>query len=139
MNKLEARFDCVTRTIITDVVVRRTAKPGSFVRGAPIVDIPTRALWDTGAYMSVISASLAQHLGLAVINTDKLTGIGGTILSNRYDISVTLPNKVIFPLVYVAEWGGHRFYDMLIGMDIISQGNFSIANDTGKTVFTFKA
>jgi hypothetical protein len=139
MNKLEARFDRITRTIITDIEVRRTAKPGSFVSGAPVVDIPTRALWDTGAYMSVISASLAQQLGLAVINTDKLTGIGGTILSNRYDISVTLPNKVIFPLVYVAEWGGNRFYDMLIGMDIISQGEFFLSSVSGKTVFTFKA
>jgi hypothetical protein len=47
--------------------------------------------------MSVISASLAQRLKLIAVDTDKLTGIGGTILSNRYDISVTLPNKVVFP------------------------------------------
>jgi hypothetical protein len=138
MNKHEAHFDRVTRTILTEVAVRRATESGIVYDTAP-VDIPIRALWDTGAYMSVISASIAKQLGLTCVDQRAITSIGGTILSNRYYLSLMLPNKVIFPELYVAEWGGHRFYDMLIGMDIISQGNFSIANDAEKTVFTFKA
>lgn len=81
---------------------------------------------------------MVKKLGLTAIDLWRIIGIGGTVVSNRYDISVTLPNKVTFPIVRVAEWDGNRRYDMLIGMDIISRGNFSIINDTGKTVFSFK-
>jgi hypothetical protein len=130
-------FDQITHAVITDVLVRR-ATLGGVVYDTPPVDIPVRALWDTGAGMSVISADLAGKLALASSGGAMLTGIGGSIRSVLYDISVTLPSKVIFPVV-CAEWGGHRLYDMLIGMDIISQGKFLIDNDTGKTVFTFKA
>jgi hypothetical protein len=45
VNKLEVRFDRITRTIITDIFVRRTTKPGSFVSGAPVVDIPNNVIF----------------------------------------------------------------------------------------------
>jgi hypothetical protein len=138
MNKLEAHFDCVTRMIITEVTVRRATVSGGVYDTAP-VDIPIRALWDTGAYMSVISATLAGKLAISSPDTSLLFGIGGVVRSKLYDISVTLPNKVIFPIIRAAEWGGHQLYDMLIGMDIISQGEFFLSSVSGKTVFTFKA
>jgi hypothetical protein len=115
MNKFEVRFDRVTRTIITDILVRRTTKPSSFRIDAPVVDIPIRALWDTGAYMSVISARLAFQLGLTSVDQRAISGIGGTILSKRYYLSIILPNKLIFPSIRAAEWNGHQFYDMLSG------------------------
>jgi hypothetical protein len=86
--------------------------------------------------MPVISAGAAQKLGLVSVDVRGVTGIVGTVLTNRYNIALTLPNN---PKIRVAEWDGGRNYDMLIGMDIISQGNFYLQNSGGKTVFTFRA
>jgi hypothetical protein len=48
-----------------------------------------------------------------------------------------LPNKVGFPAVRVAE-GVLAGGDMLIGMDLIGVGDFSVSNFQGKTTFTYR-
>ncbi|MDR0561590.1 MAG: retropepsin-like domain-containing protein [Spirochaetaceae bacterium] len=133
---LKAEFGCVVCAVITEVMVRRATVSGVVYDTAP-ADIPVRALWDTGAGMSVISAKIVEKLALSSAGNGTLVGIGGAMPTELYDISVTLPNKVIFPLIRAAEWEGHRNYDMLIGMDVISRGRFVIDNCAGKTVFTF--
>jgi predicted aspartyl protease len=133
---LKAEFGRVVRAVITEVTVRRATVSGAVYETAP-ADIPVRALWDTGAGMSVISTKIVEKLALSSAGNGTLTGIGGTLSTELYDISVTLPNKVIFPVICAAEWEGHRNYDMLIGMDIISRGRFVIDSGAGKTVFTF--
>jgi predicted aspartyl protease len=133
---LKVEFGRVVRAVITDVTVRRATVSGAVYETAP-ADIPVRALWDTGAGMSVISTKIAEHLGRSCAGMRTLIGIGGVLRTKLYDISVTLPNKVIFPIIRAAEWEGHRNYDMLIGMDIISRGRFVIDSGAGNTVFTF--
>jgi hypothetical protein len=133
----KVRFGEITRRIITDAAVRQAMKTeNTYKVFGPSLTL--RALWDTGASSSVISAGVAKRLGFISVDTKGMTGIGGTILSERYYLSITLPNGVTLPVVKVAEWGGSLGFDLLIGMDIISRGNFSIVNDWGRTVFTFK-
>jgi predicted aspartyl protease len=133
---LKVEFDYIARAVITEVMIRRATVSGVVYDTAP-VDIPVRALWDTGAGMSVISANIVEKLTLSSAGNGTLTGIGGAVRTELYDISVTLPNKALFPLIRAAEWEGSRNYDMLIGMDIISRGKFTIDNGAGKTIFTF--
>ncbi|MDR0561592.1 MAG: hypothetical protein LBG73_02775 [Spirochaetaceae bacterium] len=129
-------FGRVVRAVITEVMVRRATVSDVVYDTAP-VDIPVRALWNTGAGMSVISTKIVEKLALSSAGMGTLTGIGGILRTKLYDVSVTLPNKLIFPQICVAEWEGHRNYDMLIGMDIISRGRFVIDSGAGNTVFTF--
>jgi uncharacterized protein YchJ len=61
----------------------------------------------------------------------------GTDIVNTYLINIGLPNKVRFALVPVTE-AQLSGTDVLIGMDIISVGDFAITNKDGKTTFSFQ-
>lgn len=85
-----------------------------------------------------LSADGKEIHNVKVLNLQRITGISGTMMAKSYDVIVTLLNNMTFSLVNVAEWDGCRHYDMLIGIDIISRGDFRIVNRTGKRIFTFK-
>lgn len=58
--------------------------------------------------------------------------------AETYMVNIGLPNGVQFAMVKVAKGRLGAGADVLIGMDIISQGDFSITNQNGKTVFSFR-
>lgn len=98
------------------------------------------AIWDTGATSSVITPDVVKKLGLIASGKTNLHGVAGSQNNaNTYFVSFILPNKVRVDGVRVAEVSqiaGKA--DMLIGMDIITLGDFSITNISGKTVFSFR-
>ena len=94
-------------------------------------------LWDTGATCSVISKRVATLLQLVPISKTTIAHAGGQDIVNMYNVAIVLPNNILFPFVEVVECPLSGF-DLLIGMDIITQGNFSISNENGKTTFCFK-
>ena len=49
-----------------------------------------------------------------------------------------MPNKICFVGVEVTEAKLFGITEMLIGMDIISQGDFSVTHADGKTTFSFR-
>jgi len=55
-----------------------------------------------------------------------------------YLINLTLPNKVIFSYVKVTKTDLGPDFDVLIGMDIITRGDFAVTNKDGKTCFSFR-
>ena len=95
------------------------------------------ALWDTGASCSAISKRAATLLKLVPVSVNSVYHANGRSMVNLYDISFILPNKTLFPHVTVVEVTLSDF-DLLIGMDIISQGDLSISNKDGKTTFSFR-
>ena len=57
--------------------------------------------------------------------------------SYTYLINLILQNKVIFPTLQAIE--GHILGgDVLIGMDVITQGDFAVTNKGGKTIYSFR-
>lgn len=99
-----------------------------------------KALWDTGSTSSCISERLARKMGLRPI--DKGVGItaGGQIEIPYYLVDVHITDEIVFRNVKAAGFPlENHEEDFLIGMDIISQGDFSIRNINNKTVFIFKA
>lgn len=62
---------------------------------------------------------------------------GGPGKAGVYKINVLLPNNIEFPALKVLD-GDLYGFDMLIGMDIISQGDFAVTHSDGKTTFTFR-
>lgn len=97
-----------------------------------------RALWDTGASRSCISREVVDSLGLKPIGKSRISTANGYIMAESYLVNVGLPNSVLVPNIHVScsDLGLHT--DMLIGMDIIRLGDFSITNVNHRTVFSFR-
>lgn len=96
------------------------------------------AIWDTGATNSVISQAVVDACGLAPTGITEVHGVHGTARAETYLVNIALPNKVIFPAVRVTK-GQAGGADILIGMDIIASGDFSVTNCDGTTKFSFRA
>ena len=96
------------------------------------------AMWDTGATGSVISDTVARACGLKVAGTRTMRHAQGlTEGVSAYLINIKLPNEVEFQALPVIL-GKLRGYDVLIGMDIISLGDFAITHPGNETKFSFR-
>lgn len=95
------------------------------------------AIWDTGATNSVISQKVVDALGLVPVSMVEVRGVNSTDRSPVYLVNIILPSKVICPAVAVTR-GGIPGADALIGMDVITWGDFHISNVGGKTVMSFR-
>lgn len=99
----------------------------------------TTALWDTGAQASVITANTAKILNLKPTGLAQVNHAGGTGQANTYIVDIFLPNRVRVTSVRVTECPdvvGN--FGVIIGMDIITKGDFSFTNKDGNSVFSFK-
>lgn len=103
----------------------------------PITTI--RSIWDTGATCTVISKKLATQIGLIPTGKTTITGVNHSTLENTYLVNVYLPNKVAIMFIKIAEvpaiTGGA---ELLIGMDIIGSGDFSVYTEDEKTIMTYR-
>jgi len=95
------------------------------------------ALWDTGATGSVISKNVVQKLGLKATGKAIVYHANGKSSVDVYSVNVLLPNNVGFYALKVTE-GVLNDIDVLIGMDIISMGDFAITSAHGRTKFSFQ-
>ena len=95
------------------------------------------ALWDTGADGSVISNSIVTQLGLIADGKIRVYHADGMSLVNTYTIDLRLPCGVTFRNL-VVTCGDLMDTDILVGMDVISMGDFAITAADGKTKFSFQ-
>lgn len=95
------------------------------------------AIWDTGAEVSSISTRVASEMGLITLGKARNSTAAGFVDVDIFAINILLPNGVNFAMVPVTgnDLGD---VDMLIGMDIISRGDFSVTNVGEKTTFSFR-
>lgn len=94
-------------------------------------------IWDTGATTTCITATVATKLGLIPTGTALTSTAGGDKECNTYCVDILLPNNIIVQNLTVYEVHLNDG-DMLIGMDIIKHGDFSITNFNRKTKFSFR-
>jgi len=117
--------------------LRSQAHVQSFEEGGD-APITVTALWDTGASCSLIRPEVAERLGLTAFSMTRMsTPSGKDIPTNVYAINLYLPNNVGFRDVRVLE-GIPGDCDILIGMDVIGEGDFAVSNYNGKTTFSFR-
>lgn len=100
----------------------------------------TKAIWDTGAVGSVIDERLAAELQLTPVYQTSVRTMYGVFEARVYDILLEIMETVRLPLRVV---GGYDLSDdgsigFLIGMDVISLGDFSLSNHEGKTTLSFR-
>lgn len=130
-------FDKVVNEIITDCGVSMPFNPEKGEN--PQLVEQTKALWDTGATNSVITRTLAQKLGLKAIGEVESHHAGGSTRVPVYLINIYLPNGGVIGYAQVSECieTVGRF-GILIGMDVISLGDFAISHVGGRTTFSFR-
>lgn len=122
------RYDRVVPKLITN----------AFVISNGVVYDANRALWDTGASITCISTNVVNKLSLTPSGRQTIQTPGGQKIVNTYLVDVSLPNGVTFSDVPVCDSEiGSQGLDVLIGMDLISLGDFSITQQGGKTMFSF--
>jgi hypothetical protein len=103
----------------------------------PFNPTPYTGIWDTGATGSVIMQKVVDDLGLKPFGMTKVVGVNGEHVSETYYVSIGLPNGVGFSSVRVTK-GNILSADVLIGMDIISHGDFALTHFADKTCFSFR-
>lgn len=97
-----------------------------------------KTLWDTGATISCISHDVVQKLKLIPTGKRVISTPSDAKEVNTYLIDIELLNGVSIDAIEVCETEiGKQEIDLLVGMDIINMGDFSVSNHNGKTVFTF--
>lgn len=97
------------------------------------------AIWDTGATGTAITSHLVQQLGLVPTGKKTVNTAGGSFVQNTYTVDVGLPNSVLVQSVIATEVPGlSSNNEVLIGMDIISLGDFSITQYNRKTCMSFR-
>lgn len=129
MPSISHHFDSVQPGIFMDVVV---SAPGSNEKWS------VRALWDTGANVSVICSAVAKNLGLEAKGSTKLRYANGVQKTNIYRLDLHLSEDIVFKNIFVRECNDGGNFEMIIGMDVISRGDLRILNRSGKTVFEFE-
>ena len=108
------------------------------VEGVPSHRFFTKnAAWDTGAEITILSPRVVETLGLKSVGKSSVMGIGGDEEVDVFCIHVGLPNGYLYEdlIVYCSEIDD---YDILIGMDLISQSDFFLTNIKGDNIFAFQ-
>ncbi len=131
---LTIEYNRLSRVLYSDIEISVAFDPS---KEEPTKKSKYKAIWDTGATGTVISKKVAVDLGLKPISMAKVKGVNSESIVPVYYVNVYLPNKVSILFVRVTE-GLLGDVDVLIGMDIISLGDFAISNFNGKTIFSFR-
>lgn len=126
----------ILRALVTICGISKAYDPAYSKGPAPKI-MQYNGLWDTGATGSMITEKIVKELGLIPVRQIETHHAQGTSINNLYYVNIALPNGIVIPNVPVAD-GKLIDTDVLIGMDIISLGDFSITNRNGGTVFSFQ-
>jgi len=130
-------FNGIAPQLITPVKVSQAFDPQQ-TNPNSVPHSNANALWDTGATNTGISSRLASAMGLTPVGTGKMKHAKGEDVCNRYVVNLVLPNRLVIVGVMVNECDLPQEFDLLIGMDIICQGDFSVTHFGGKTLFSFR-
>jgi len=124
--------NAIARSIITPVEIKNVFTDDM---------VKTHGIWDTGATDSVITKSTAESLRLMPIKQSVVRGVHGEKEVNVYYVNITLNNKNISINAQVTECdelSADCSVGMLIGMNIITMGDFAITNHQNQTTMTFR-
>ncbi len=96
-----------------------------------------KGIWDTGATGTVITKKVVEALELKPTGQAEIHTADGKSIKNTYLVNIHLPMNLGIQNVKVTEGVLHSDTDLLIGMDIITLGDFSITHSNGQTVMSF--
>ncbi|MEO6098306.1 MAG: aspartyl protease family protein [Fibrobacteria bacterium] len=125
--------------LITEVGLSAPVVPGEANPPKPQAT-KFHAIWDTGATGTVITKAAAAGLGLVATGQTEVHGVHGGKVVSTYIVDLHLPNGATIPFVEVTECdalSNDGKCNVLIGMNVISLGDFAVTNKENNTVMTF--
>lgn len=136
MGAFTRRFPSVVDGVVTECFVY---SPTEFKHGHRVRRLKlNRSLWDTGASSSLISKIAAEALDLTPIGKSEISGVNaGVEFKKTYLIHVGLPSGDIVTNVLASEFDGED-YDLIVGMDVIQNGDLAVTNAHDTTTFSFR-
>ena len=132
-------YDSLESEIVTECHISDDAD-GIVDDGSPSIPDGMRsftAVWDTGATNTLISPHVARACNLRHRGWTNFNVVNSVERARTFLVTVGLPNGVIVRHIMVAE-GIAPGCDVLIGMDIISMGDFVLTHMDGRTEFLFQ-
>jgi len=133
------KYSKITNVIFTPVHICYGFEP--FGSDKPPEPKEFIAIWDTGATGTVITKNVINGCKLKPISVIEVRTASKQVekeFSHVFLVNIFLPNKIMIPKMRVCEGNIFGKADILIGMDIISQGDFAITNHNNKTMFSFR-
>lgn len=115
--------------LITPVRICIAHEPSPDKPHPPVIEV--KGLWDTGAVCTTITSGLAAALGLTPMGFETVYHANGSCRAKKYKVNIILPNGIEISNLDVLEGNLHGC-DALIGMDIITQGDFALTHRNGK-------
>jgi predicted aspartyl protease len=97
-----------------------------------------KGIWDTGATGCVITSKVVADLGLKPTGMREVHTANGKANQQTYLVDIYLPNQVRVVNLTVTEALLPPDTDCLIGMDVITLGDFCITNLDGRTTMSFR-
>lgn len=128
------RYTARSLTLVSDVEIFP-----AFASGSPMPQgRKYRALYDTGATNSAVSPRVVSELNLASTGAMNVGVGGGNHATTSHIVNIALPNRVMFQMIQVVKLElPHGDIDVLIGMDILGEGDFSVTHHRRMTTFSF--
>ncbi len=132
------KFSGRTNVLFNEVGVSQAFDPNTARVNQPkITEI--KSIWDTGATNTVITKKYALQIGLISSGKATMNVVNHSVEADTYLVNIYLPSKVCLPFVRIAEAEALTGdAGMLIGMDIIGAGDFSVYLEDEKTVMTYR-
>jgi len=130
-------YDCPKNKLITTASLFPITSFDKNLRNTPI---EVRTLWDTGATLTFIKPELRDKFKLSMVRTESsaiIAGVGGQAKADftYATISISQNFTIEYCPVFIVDFPVN--VDMIIGMDIINMGDFSVCNTGAKTSFSF--
>jgi hypothetical protein len=102
------------------------------------LELDATALIDTGATGSALSDMLARKMSMPVLAKRRVYSVHGIKSVPVYCIDLSLPNGSVFKQLKGSEF--HKAYDfnLIIGMNILRQGDIAITTANNEMVFSFR-
>lgn len=101
-------------------------------------NIEANAIIDTGATMSAISKNLAEKSSAVKRGVSCVLGVHSTSHVNKYSACLALPNGILFEDIKLVEINSLGTFDVLLGTDILSKGDFAVSKQLGKIYFSYR-
>lgn len=138
MSAYTKKYDSIVPRILSICGVSNAMTVEDILSGhANSLVVTCNALWDTGATQSCISSRLAEKLDLKVYQRQKFQTPTGIVALELFRVNLSLDNKEI-PGLIVPCIDLDENVDFLIGMDVITLGDFAVTNMDERTTFSFR-
>lgn len=95
-------------------------------------------IWDTGASSTAISEDVVKKLNLPIVSMMKVNTANGESVASVHIVDLYLPNRVVIPNLLVTSAKLSDPIQILVGMDVITLGDFTISNFNMKTTLSFR-